>query len=299
MRRCPTPDATDRLTADELALRLGDRPGARRPARRGRGAGAGRPGHVRPRATSIAPGCSWRSRRRASRSRPCSSASRSGRISLRYYDELHPPPGRLSGRTYGEFAASLGPARAHLAQLFAAFGIAEPDRGTHLATGDEALVAELLEIVVASGQPGPRAAGRADVRRGRATGRRCRARRLRRGGAADGRRPHGPPGRLAVRAPAPAVGPVRPAQRAARGLARRPPPHPRDRRVQRRRDGAHPAGHRPHRRAARGAARRRLRRPHRLHAPDRGARATRRRPRSRCGSATSRRTSRGRAAGGS
>src|SRR6185503_18546534 len=35
-------------------------------------------------------------------------ASRAGRISLRYYDKLHPPPGPLSGRSYAEFGASLG-----------------------------------------------------------------------------------------------------------------------------------------------------------------------------------------------
>ena len=37
-------------------------------------------------------------------------ASREGAISLRYYDQLHPSPGPLSGRDYADFVASAGPA---------------------------------------------------------------------------------------------------------------------------------------------------------------------------------------------
>ncbi len=80
-------------------------------------------------------------------------ASRAGTISLRYYDELHPPPGELSGRTYAAFAASLGERGAHLARLFTAFGLAEPEPGARLSADDEALIGELLEIVVATGEP--------------------------------------------------------------------------------------------------------------------------------------------------
>jgi adenylate cyclase len=80
-------------------------------------------------------------------------ASRAGTISLRYYDELHPPPSELSGRTYAEFATSLGPGAEHLTRLFAAFGIAEPDAGAHLSVEDEGLIADLLDIVVATGAP--------------------------------------------------------------------------------------------------------------------------------------------------
>ena len=54
-------------------------------------------------------------------------ASRSGTISLRYYDQLHPTPGPLSGHSYAEFRASAGPAGVHLTPLFAALGVAEPD----------------------------------------------------------------------------------------------------------------------------------------------------------------------------
>jgi adenylate cyclase len=80
-------------------------------------------------------------------------ASGAGRISLRYYDELHPAPGELSGRTYAEFGASLGRMREHLTRLFAAFGLAEPDPDSRLPAADEALIAAVLDIVVATGQP--------------------------------------------------------------------------------------------------------------------------------------------------
>ncbi len=80
-------------------------------------------------------------------------ASRAGRISLRYYDELHPAPSSLSGRTYAEFAASLGDGRRYLAPLFAAFGIAEPDADVALTVDDEATIGGTLEVVVATGQP--------------------------------------------------------------------------------------------------------------------------------------------------
>jgi adenylate cyclase len=80
-------------------------------------------------------------------------ASQAGAISLRYYDELHPPPEELSGRTYGAFAASLGPGAAHLTRLFAAFGLAEPEPGASLSAPDEALIADFIDIIVATGQP--------------------------------------------------------------------------------------------------------------------------------------------------
>jgi adenylate cyclase len=80
-------------------------------------------------------------------------ASREGTISLRYYDELHPPPEELSGRTFAAFAGTLGPGRAHLTRLFAAFGLAEPEPDARLSAADEALIADLIDIVVATGQP--------------------------------------------------------------------------------------------------------------------------------------------------
>jgi adenylate cyclase len=80
-------------------------------------------------------------------------ASQAGRISLAYYDELHPPPERLSGRTFEVFAASLGEQRVHLSRLFAAFGLAEPEPDARLSAPDETFISELLNIVVATGQP--------------------------------------------------------------------------------------------------------------------------------------------------
>ncbi len=80
-------------------------------------------------------------------------ASRAGAISLRYYDELHAPPGALSDRSYADFGASLGPGRPYLAQLFAAFGLAEPEPASRLTTADEALIADMLTTVVETGQP--------------------------------------------------------------------------------------------------------------------------------------------------
>ena len=80
-------------------------------------------------------------------------ASAAGQISLRYYDELHQPPTALTGRTYGEFAASLGERRTLLAQLFAAFGIAEPDADVELSTDDETVLAECLDALDATHEP--------------------------------------------------------------------------------------------------------------------------------------------------
>src|SRR3954464_6608073 len=80
-------------------------------------------------------------------------ADRAGRISLRYYDQLHPAPQPLSGRTYAEFAASVGPLATHLPGVFAAFGLAEPAADTALDVETEALVREMLAIIDAIGQP--------------------------------------------------------------------------------------------------------------------------------------------------
>ena len=80
-------------------------------------------------------------------------ASRAGRISLRYYDQLHPPPGPLSGRSYEEFARSVGPMRAQLSQLFAAFGLAEPEPDGRLSIEDEELITDMLATLVETGQP--------------------------------------------------------------------------------------------------------------------------------------------------
>ncbi|MFL5677358.1 MAG: hypothetical protein ACJ77X_06970 [Chloroflexota bacterium] len=80
-------------------------------------------------------------------------ASRAGAISLTYYDELHPPPARLSDRSYAEFLASLGLGRESVRRLFAAFGLAEPDAATHLTVADEELIAMMVATAVDTGQP--------------------------------------------------------------------------------------------------------------------------------------------------
>jgi adenylate cyclase len=80
-------------------------------------------------------------------------ADAAGRISLRYYDQLHPPPAPLSGRSYAAFAASLGDRAALLPRLFAAIGLAEPGAEAELDVEDESLIGALLEIVDAIGQP--------------------------------------------------------------------------------------------------------------------------------------------------
>ncbi|HLO36316.1 MAG TPA: hypothetical protein VK194_09550, partial [Candidatus Deferrimicrobium sp.] len=80
-------------------------------------------------------------------------ASRVGTISLRYYDELHAPPGLLSDRSYAEFTASLVEGREFVSRLFAAFGLAEPEPGSRLTLADERLIADMLATVVETGQP--------------------------------------------------------------------------------------------------------------------------------------------------
>ena len=80
-------------------------------------------------------------------------ASEAGQISLRYYDQLHAPPGPLADRPYGAFKVSLGERAAHVPRLFAAFGLAEPEPGSRLTVEDERLVTEMLATVVETGQP--------------------------------------------------------------------------------------------------------------------------------------------------
>lgn len=79
-------------------------------------------------------------------------AEQGGRISFAYYAELHHPSGEPSGRPYGAFRDALGPSAAHLPALFAAFGLAQPDASSELTREDEALISEILEIVVGTHQ---------------------------------------------------------------------------------------------------------------------------------------------------
>jgi adenylate cyclase len=80
-------------------------------------------------------------------------ASAAGRISLRYYDELHVPAPGMTGRLYGDFAASLGERRGQLSQLFAAFGIAEPDDDVELAADDERVLTQCLDALEQTNEP--------------------------------------------------------------------------------------------------------------------------------------------------
>ena len=80
-------------------------------------------------------------------------ASRAGMISLRYYDRLHPPPGRLSGRSYADFRAAVDRGGAYVSQLFTAFGLAEPEPESRLTVEDEEVITEMLATVVETGHP--------------------------------------------------------------------------------------------------------------------------------------------------
>jgi hypothetical protein len=79
-------------------------------------------------------------------------ATDAGVISVAYYDELHAPQGRPSGRTYAAFRESLGPGRELVPSVFNALGIAEPDPSSNLSAADESYLGELTALVVATGQ---------------------------------------------------------------------------------------------------------------------------------------------------
>ena len=74
-------------------------------------------------------------------------AARGGPLTLVYYDRLHPPPGRLSTRTYATLKRDLGERSALLPELHAAFGLAEPAPHQRLERGDEELLVTMAEIL--------------------------------------------------------------------------------------------------------------------------------------------------------
>ncbi len=80
-------------------------------------------------------------------------ASRAGRVSFDYYDELHASASPPSTRTYAAFQASLGDLGPRLQPLYDAFGIAEPAPGSRLGVDDEAFLTELLGMLEAIGRP--------------------------------------------------------------------------------------------------------------------------------------------------
>jgi adenylate cyclase len=80
-------------------------------------------------------------------------AVRGGAVSLTYYDRLHPPAGPRSSRAYGMLKAELGDRAGLLAQLYAAFGLAEPEPDTRLERADEALLLAVVEIAGGVSEP--------------------------------------------------------------------------------------------------------------------------------------------------
>ncbi len=74
-------------------------------------------------------------------------------ISFAYYERLHPIPGELSTRTYGEFRAGLRDRASLLTQVITALGLAEPEPESRLPQEDEAMLLELVDIVDATGAP--------------------------------------------------------------------------------------------------------------------------------------------------
>ncbi|HEX5012878.1 MAG TPA: hypothetical protein VFV72_01875 [Candidatus Limnocylindrales bacterium] len=199
-------------------------------------------------------------------------ADRAGRISLRYYDQLHAPPALLSGRTYQQFVAILGERATHLPALFAAFGLAEPAASTALDVETETLLEQMLGIVEATGTSD--LALRAIRLWGEG------ARRSADGALAvygDAVQRYGGdtaalPADEVFSGPPRTVGSTRPVCRAAGIVAREPPPDPRDRRVQRDPERADPGGRRLRGAPSGSAARDRVRRPDGVHAANPGTR---------------------------
>ncbi len=79
-------------------------------------------------------------------------AQEAGLISVEYYDDLHASAGRPSPRTYEAFRTALGPRAALLSSMFRAFGIAEPDRTSHLSQEDEAVIEDWATLIDTTGQ---------------------------------------------------------------------------------------------------------------------------------------------------
>lgn len=80
-------------------------------------------------------------------------AARQGSVDFGYYEELHPPPGLPSDRTYAEFRTSLGRLGPMLERLFQAFGLAEPEPHSVLSAADELFIAEWLGALDLTGDP--------------------------------------------------------------------------------------------------------------------------------------------------
>ena len=79
-------------------------------------------------------------------------AQDAGLISVAYYDELHAPPGRPSGRSYAAFLEAIGQEGEVLPSVLGALGIAAPDPTTTLTQEDEAFLEDLATLVVDAGE---------------------------------------------------------------------------------------------------------------------------------------------------
>ncbi len=66
-------------------------------------------------------------------------------ITFDYIDRIMPPLSPMSGRSYAEFAASLGPRARHLDTAYAAFGLGRPDPGRPIRLADELVLERFLE----------------------------------------------------------------------------------------------------------------------------------------------------------
>ena len=79
-------------------------------------------------------------------------AQDAGLISIAYYDELHPPPGRPSERTFRAFLDALGSKGELVGASLGAMGIAAPDPTSRLTVEDEAFLTELATMMESAGE---------------------------------------------------------------------------------------------------------------------------------------------------
>ena len=79
-------------------------------------------------------------------------AQDAGLISIAYYDELHPPPGRPSERTFKAFLEALGSRGELVGASLGAMGIAAPDPSSRLTIEDEAFLTDLATMMENAGE---------------------------------------------------------------------------------------------------------------------------------------------------
>jgi adenylate cyclase len=67
-------------------------------------------------------------------------------ITFEYTDAFFLEPSEPSGRTYGEYRASIGPAASHLARVYDTLGLAEPPDDRPMRTDEEACFRQLIDL---------------------------------------------------------------------------------------------------------------------------------------------------------